>query len=81
MSAENLPATKDDIKAVESRLTEVMRDMQTELLSAFYGFMQTVQDRFKEQDGTESSIKTRMTTLESRLLEIEKRLNLPPRAA
>jgi len=75
------PATKGDITALESRLTEAMRDMQTEVLGAFYGFSQTIQDRFKGQDGTESSIKTRMTTLESRLLEIEKRLHLPPSAA
>ncbi len=46
----NLPVTKSDRKALESRLTEAMWDMQTEVLGAFYGFSQTIQDRFKGQD-------------------------------
>ena len=85
------PATKDDLLALKDEfrgdlvalkeeLVEAFRDGQTELLTAFYGFMQTVQNRFQEDDLTESSLKRRMTTLESRILEIEKRLNWPPTA-
>jgi hypothetical protein len=58
----------------------VFRDSQTEILTAFYGFPETIQNRLKEGDQTEASLKRRLTTLESRLLEIEKRLNLPPAA-
>ena len=74
------PATKDDLVALKDELVEAFRDGQTEILTAFYGFTETIQNRFKEQDQTEASLKRRMTTLESRLLEIEKRLNLPPAA-
>jgi len=74
------PATKDDLIVLKDELVEAFRDVQTEILTAFYGFTETIQNRFKEQDQTEASLKRRMTTLESRLLEIEKRLNLPPAA-
>jgi hypothetical protein len=74
------PATKEDLVALKDDLVETFRDGQTEILTAFYGFTETIQNRFKENDQTEASLKRRLTTLESRLLEIEKRLNLPPAA-
>ena len=80
----NAPATKADLAELETRitdrLTEVMRDVQTELLKSFYGFMETVQTRFKAQDDTEAGLKKRLTIVEERLLEVEKRLNTPPAA-
>jgi hypothetical protein len=74
------PATKEDLVALKDELVEVFLDGQTEILTAFYGFTETIQNRFKEEDQTEASLKRRLTTLESRILEIEKRLNLPPAA-
>ena len=71
---------KADLAALEDRLTEVMRDVQTEMLRAFYGFMETVQTRFKAQDDAEAGLKKRLGILEERLLEVEKRLNMPPAA-
>ena len=78
---------KGDITALEDRvqdrfdqLTETMRDGQTEILRAFHGFTQTVQTRFLAADDTEAGIKKRLTVVEERLLEIEKKLNLPPAA-
>lgn len=73
-------ATKEDLQAVKDELVEAFRDGQTEILTAFYGFTQTIQQRFTEADSTEASLKRRITTLETRLLEVEKRLNLPPAA-
>ena len=61
-------------------LTEVIRDAQTETLKAFYGFVESVQTRFKAQDDTEAGLKKRLTVVEERLLEVEKRLNMPPAA-
>lgn len=82
MSADrNAPATKGDLSDLRDELIEAIHDAQTELLKAFYGFTQTVQNRFAGQDDTEAAIKRRMGTLESRILEIEKRLNMPPSAA
>jgi uncharacterized protein involved in exopolysaccharide biosynthesis len=80
----NAPATKADLAELETRitenLTEVIRDSQTEILKAFYGFVETVQTRFKAQDDTEAGLKKRLTVLEERVLEVEKRLNMPPAA-
>ncbi len=73
----NSPATKGDVADLKDELVEAIRDSQTEVLKAFYRFSHTVQDRFKESDDSEAAIKRRMTTLESRVLEVEKRLNLP----
>ncbi len=92
----NSPATKGDLTDLRTELKneianqlasqkdeviEAIRDSQTEVLKAFYGFSQTIQDRFKEGDDSEAAIKRRMATLESRVLEVEKRLNMPPNAA
>jgi hypothetical protein len=80
----NAPATKADLAQLETRitetLTEAIRDSQTEILKAFYGFTETVQTRFKAQDDTEAGLKKRLTVVEERLLEVEKRLNMPPAA-
>jgi len=35
MDDENAPATKKDLRELEERLSEQMRDMQTELLKAY----------------------------------------------
>jgi hypothetical protein len=92
----NAPTTKGDLldlreelrrdftqglSNLREELVEAIHDGQTEVLRAFYGFTQIVQARFTQQDETEVSLKRRMTTLESRILEIEKRLNMPPSAA
>jgi hypothetical protein len=66
------------LSGLKDELVEAIRDGQTEVLRAFYGFSQTVLDRFKEQDQTEAGLKRRMATIESRIFEIEKRLNMPP---
>ena len=74
------PATKGDLLELKDELIEAIRDNQTEILRSIYGFTQTVQNRFQEMDQTEAALKRRLTTLEGRLLEIEKRLNIPPAA-
>jgi hypothetical protein len=91
----NAPATKGDLAELEprilarmeaaldereTRMIEAMRDGQTEILKAFYGFTETVQTRFRVQDDTEAGLKKRLTVLEERVLEVERRLNMPPAA-
>ena len=75
---------KADLAEQETRLTEtlteVMRDGQTETLKAFYGFVESVQTRFRAQDDTEAGLKKRLTVLEERVLEVEKKLLMPPAA-
>ena len=71
------PATKADLAALEHRLAEAIHDSETRLLRAFYGFTETVQARFRAADDGEANMKKRLMVLEQRLLEVEKRLNMP----
>lgn len=71
---------RERIENVETCLEEAIHDSQTEILKAIYGFTEGLQQRFQEMDQTEASLKRRMTILEGRVLEVEKRLNIPPAA-
>jgi DNA anti-recombination protein RmuC len=61
-------------------LRETMRDGQTEILRAFYGYAQTTDVKLKEAETSDSGLRQRLTVVEERLLEVEKRLNFPPAA-
>jgi hypothetical protein len=86
------PATKGDLAALEQRLTgdltaleqrlteaftEAFRDNETHLLKAFYGFTESVQARFKASEDDDANMKKRLAVIEQRLIELEKRLNMP----
>ena len=79
------PATKQDIQQLRSEmghqyndLVERMADGETRLLNAFYGFAQSNNKRISEVEDNETALRSRMATLENRLMEVEKRLNMPP---
>jgi uncharacterized protein YicC (UPF0701 family) len=87
----NAPATKGDLQgAVEQLrsemnhqyddLKETLRDVQTEILRAFYGYTQTTDAKLKEGEQSDIALRQRLTAVESRILEVEKRLNMPPAA-
>lgn len=59
-------------------LVERMADGETRLLNAFYGFAQSNNKRLTEMEGNEVAIRSRIATIENRLMEVEKRLNMPP---
>jgi len=69
-----------DSKFAEERaaLTEVMRDMQTELLRGFASFAQGQTIRLRkveaDQSNLDAALSGRVAVIESRLLEIELRL-------
>jgi hypothetical protein len=71
-------ATKTDIADSEQRLVETMRDIETKLLQAFYGYAKSNDARVLEVEANESILRTRLATLESRIMEVERRLNTPP---
>jgi hypothetical protein len=88
-SDRNAPATKGDLEdfkvevntqfeAFEHRMEEVIRDSETRLLQAFYGFAEATNKRFNQVDGNVAIFLNRLGTVENRLLELEKRLNIPP---
>ena len=91
MNDSNAPATKGDLQgAVEQLRTEMnhqyddlketLRDVQTEILRAFYGYTQTADAKLKEGEQSDIALRQRLTAVESRILEVEKRLNMPPAA-
>jgi hypothetical protein len=78
MDGRDAPATKGDIVDSEDRVMERLRDIETKLLNAFYGYAKTNDGRVLEVEANEAGLRTRMATLESRLMEVDWRLNIPP---
>ena len=76
------PATKQDLLDLEARLTvkltEAMRDMQTDLLRGFTAFSEGQTIRLRkvqaDQSNLDAALSARVNVLEKRLLEIELRL-------
>lgn len=58
-------------------LAERISGSETRLLKAFYDFAQSNQKRMTEIEVNEAAIRSRLATIEDRLLQVEKRLNLP----
>ena len=69
------------IRASEDRLIENMRDLQTESLKAFYGFVETTQVKFRIQEEQQAGVNRRLSVVEERLAEVERRLNMPPQSS
>jgi hypothetical protein len=74
---EDLQQAKADLK---DELVEVMRDVQTELLKAFYSFAKSTDAKLQDAEISDHLIRQRVSAVESRLTEIERRLNMPPAA-
>jgi len=80
------PATKRDLAALKSelleaihqQLAEAIHESETRLLKAFYGFAESNHKRVNEIEGNQGAMLSRLATVEARLMEIEKRLNMPP---
>ena len=62
----------------EERTVELIRDVETKLLSAFYGYAKSNDRRVLEVEGNEAILRSRLATLETRVTEIEGRLNIRP---
>jgi hypothetical protein len=82
MDNDDTPATKrhlQNLKAeITEELTEVIRDSDTRLLNAFYTFAESNQKRLAGIENESAAIKSWLATVEQRLLDVEKRLNMPP---
>lgn len=61
-------------------IIERISDSETRLLKAFYTYAQATNQRVTELEGNEAAIRSRLATLEDRILEVERRLNMPPAA-
>ena len=90
----NAPATKGDIEDVRQEiailrsemqhmfddLKEAFRDAQTEMLKAFYNYAQTNDAKVRDLAASDVSIRERLSIVESRLTQVEIKLNMPPQA-
>lgn len=77
---ESIAILRSEMNHQYRELVERVSDTQTEVLRAFYSFAQTNNKRVLEVEENEAALRGRVGTLEDRVLEIEKRLNLPPAA-
>jgi uncharacterized protein involved in exopolysaccharide biosynthesis len=78
MNDRTAPATKGDIVDAEEQIVEILRDVETKLLNAFYGYAKSNDKRVLETEGNEAVLRSRLATLETRVTKIEGRLNMPP---
>ena len=78
MDDRDAPATKGDIADSEDRVMERLRDIETKLLNAFYGYAKSNDRRVLETEGNEAVLRSRLATLETRLTDVEHRLNMRP---
>jgi guanylate kinase len=93
MESQDQPATKGDIQALEQRfegrldaseqrvlgrMAEMNRELETRMLQAFYSFAETNDRRHVQGEAATAVAVMRLSTLESRILALEKRLDLPP---
>ena len=57
---------------------EALRDFQTAILKAFYSHAQSTDAKLKETEISDIMLRQRLTAVEFRVTEIEKRINIPP---
>ena len=81
ITPEDRPATLGDVKTaitaaeerIVDRLTEVMRDMQTEILTGLQAFAKGNFARFNSLESSQTDINTRLAALEERVMYLETR--------
>lgn len=61
-------------------LAERINDSETKLLKAFYAFAEGNNIRVQAFEESEAATRRRLGSVETRLLEVERRLNIPPTA-
>ncbi len=64
-------ATKQDLAQLTDHLTELARDIETRLLTAFHGYGKGVSNRLHEFEISKRTLEDRVAILEDRVLNIE----------
>jgi hypothetical protein len=69
----NNPATKADLEALETRLLERVEKTETNLLREFRKWAISFESRFKANEALVTGFAERMTSLEERVSDLERR--------
>ncbi len=75
---QNVEEMRSEFHHAYDDLRETIRDTQTEMLKAFYGFAQSTDAKLKESELADMMLRSRLSAVESRVTEIERRINQPP---
>src|ERR1035441_2114204 len=75
---ERIDMLRSEFQHSFDELKETMRDAQTELLKAFYNYAQSADMKLKEGEVADFLIRGRLTAMESRQTDMERRLITPP---
>jgi polyhydroxyalkanoate synthesis regulator phasin len=71
--ADSDPVTKKDLTELKEALTELARDVETNLLTSFHGYGKGQAARMTDLEVGESMVKQRLDALEQRVLNLETR--------
>jgi predicted nucleic acid-binding Zn-ribbon protein len=74
----DLDQLRSEMHHMSHDLVEQMRDSETNLLKAFYNYAETSNKRLTMVEMANAGVQDRLAGLENRILEVEKRLNMPP---
>jgi len=75
---QDLEQLRTEANHMHDDLVERISDCETRLLQAFYSFADTNNKRLVQGEAATALVISRIITLEDRVLELEKRLNIPP---
>jgi hypothetical protein len=75
-----LDAIRGEMADMESRLRTAVEESETRILTAVYGYTETIGARLDASTRRFTGVEERLEIVERRVLDIEKRLNLPPAA-
>ena len=59
-------------------IQEAIHDSETRLLKAIYAYAESAQKHFADLDQSTAALRERLGSIENRLTDVEKRLNMPP---
>jgi hypothetical protein len=75
--SEKIEILRSEVHHYHNDRVKRLDDRQAKLLNAFYGVTQSIRERFKAKDDMESGLKKRLTLVEERLMDLERKVNFP----
>lgn len=62
----------------EHRMEQFILDAEGRIITSNYRLAESIQQRLNQTEGNQGAIIARLATLDTRITEVEKRLNMPP---